>query len=487
MTIGLLRGKKSKSNKVGIVLFCLLTLVIIFASGMQAYSMYEVLCETNTQENLLFSGVSTLILFSLVMGGLRSSNTKRTQDADFLLSLPIKKSTIVLSKTVGKYFYDFFFDFCIFAPYIIIGAVKVGYSALVIFMGIFICFLMPFLSVGLTFIVDFIVQRIFNKSKYSGILKSIFSLLLFCAIFFWYYLSENNFLTRCLTGFIYTPNYKNILGTLGLTIGVFFVGILLFTLTFGRSTSRFKSKTKKVNFSKPRSPFSLLLRKETAYYFSTPVYFINTIIGPFMMILGLVIVLTLQLDLSGEVMSLSSKDFIALIAAIALSAMSASSTISASSISLEGKNLWLLKSSPVKEKDVFLSKITLHNLVILPAIIVSAVTLFIMLNMSLAQFFEMLILPTLVTILGSVLGLYYNLCFPILDYESETKVIKQSLSVFLTMFSLLPVSALPIILIKLTPLLPLQVFYVSLIFDFILCIVFTFLVFTDGVKRFRKL
>ena len=46
-----------------------------------------------------------------------------------------------------------------------------------------------------------------------------------------------------------------------------------------------------------------------------------------------------------------------------------------SSISIEGKNLWILKSSPLEVKDIFISKIAVNIILLVPAIIFDTIML----------------------------------------------------------------------------------------------------------------
>lgn len=102
-----------------------------------------------------------------------------------------------------------------------------------------------------------------------------------------------------------------------------------------------------------------------------------------------------------------------------------------SSISLEGKSLWIMKSLPITIKQIFWSKILLNVVVIM---IPSSISL-LMLGLTFG-FNPLYYLTGLLFIIASALGvsmfgLLMNLFFPKLEYENEQEVIKQSLAAFL--------------------------------------------------------
>ena len=57
-----------------------------------------------------------------------------------------------------------------------------------------------------------------------------------------------------------------------------------------------------------------------------------------------------------------------------------------------------------------------------------------------------MIVPALMTLFGALLGVVTNLHFPKFDYINETAVIKNSMSVMITMFASWAVLAAPVIL-----------------------------------------
>ena len=103
-----------------------------------------------------------------------------------------------------------------------------------------------------------------------------------------------------------------------------------------------------------------------------------------------------------------------------------------SSISLEGKSLWIIKMLPVSTSKIFASKIMVNLTVLLPTAIIVCTFFGIYLKLSLVNFIFTYLISFAYSIFTSVLGLLLNLLFPKFDYDNEVRVIKQSLAVFLS-------------------------------------------------------
>ena len=138
--------------------------------------------------------------------------------------------------------------------------------------------------------------------------------------------------------------------------------------------------------------------------------------------------------------------------AIALCFLCATDVISAPSISLEGKTLWLLKSLPVKPRTILMSKVNLHLVIALPPTLIASVCCIIALpDDGAADAAAVVLLPALMCVFGALLGVVTNLRFPKFDYINETAVIKNSASVVIAMFGSWAVLAAPAILYFVLP------------------------------------
>ena len=96
----------------------------------------------------------------------------------------------------------------------------------------------------------------------------------------------------------------------------------------------------------------------------------------------------------------------------------------AASLSLEGKNRWIMCSAPTQARTVYNSKIAVNLTVILPVLYISAIFIRIAIPCSLMQTVLMFLIPTVYAFFISVLGIYLNIKFPKYDWTSEYYAVK---------------------------------------------------------------
>jgi len=118
--------------------------------------------------------------------------------------------------------------------------------------------------------------------------------------------------------------------------------------------------------------------------------------------------------------------------AVFIFSLSLTSTTS-SSISIEGKQFWILKSLPCSEKKVFFAKIFVNLFITVPFLVVDIIIAIVALKISVLHALFVFLIPLLLLLFTSFTGLYVNLLFPRFDYENDTKVVKQSISVLVSM------------------------------------------------------
>lgn len=104
------------------------------------------------------------------------------------------------------------------------------------------------------------------------------------------------------------------------------------------------------------------------------------------------------------------------------------------SLSLEGKNLWLLASFPVKSGTVFKAKIVMNLILALPSVLFASVMCMIRFRMDVQWAMIAVIIPVLYSLTAAVGGMFVNIHFPNFVWTNEAAVVKQSASVMVTVF-----------------------------------------------------
>ena len=187
-----------------------------------------------------------------------------------------------------------------------------------------------------------------------------------------------------------------------------------------------------------------MVRKEWKQYTSSSVYVINTGIGVLLLIVASVALLINKdavlsgvqgIGLAGEILP-----YLIPFAAAFFLAMTNTADVS---ISLEGRQLPLLKSLPLRPMTIFQGKILLNLMLTAPAVLISMPVLAAAMGLTLYQAVLGLLLLLEYAVLFAALGIAINLCFPNFDWSSDVAVVKQSMASFVGIFSGFLLAAVP--------------------------------------------
>jgi ABC-2 type transport system permease protein len=227
-------------------------------------------------------------------------------------------------------------------------------------------------------------------------------------------------------------------GVLSLAAGIKFKYLNTFLL------KKASSKAYRAGKERRGTPFLALYEKELRRYFSSVIYVVNTGFGMVLLTVFSFAVLFVSQDKIDALLGMEGsvnllKDYLPEIVSFCVSM----TCISASSISLEGKNIWLLKSLPLPAKKIFHSKIAVNLTMTVPFAVADGILLSLGFKLSYGEIASILLFPVSVSLYISIAGIYFNLLFPKLDWTTEVAVIKQSMAVVVTMFSGMAVSFLP--------------------------------------------
>lgn len=176
-----------------------------------------------------------------------------------------------------------------------------------------------------------------------------------------------------------------------------------------------------------RPPLISLTLREFRRYFASGTYVSNTIIGP---ILGTIMSAALcftEQDLIREILPID----VALLAPFLVAGIFTMMTPSSVSISMEGRQLWLLKTLPLSTGTILDAKLMMNLLLLLPFWLISELLLTIGLRPGPAELFFQILIPAEIILFSCVFGIRVNLALPLLEWENETAVVKQSASALL--------------------------------------------------------
>ena len=445
-------------------------ILFVLALGAIFVFMFTSLSINTTNEALkfgepvvsLYLTASMSLLFVILMTITKSTAISKNNDDELLLSLPVSKTSIVCAKV----FYDYLFDFAVvlltlLPSFIVYVCLVPGASVFIIIRGLIVIITLPMLSSALGYFLSLFFSFLSRRFKHYGIIQSIitvFILILFLAAYYGIaFISTNSSVegTNIIIGlepvqwivkFINNSHILSLIYILLCTIVPFILCIIVKARLLGVTINKYKTKKNTLTFKESSATYALF-KREASRYFSIPVYVINTIFGGILLLIIGIILVGVGTDyidnllVSAGVGSFSEYYFIIVFMIMQFSLSTISLT--SSSISLEGKTLWILQAHPVSTKDIFKAKVLFNVVVAATPSVITSVLISIALGYIYLPF--LIIVSIISSYIVSTLGLFINLMYPKLEWENVQESIKQSISVLISMGLNLIVLILPIV------------------------------------------
>lgn len=517
-------NKKFSSSNIpktifNIILALLVSVVVIAYSALYSYLATSFAKEYNLEQYIpmLFYLVTQLFIFMFSIYRVKSMLFD-SSDNDMLFSMPLKPQTILASRMLTLLSVNYVLTILIYAPSLVIYGMVSQITITYILGAVISVIFLPFIPTVLSSIVGYIIAFVSSKVNSKKIIETIVTFIMFILVFVGVSQIQsfgtifinnvetidmvlNNILIfpGLLFKAMYNSNILALIAYIVLNIILFFVFCFILSKGYKNIINRLKEikKVKKkgeVKFEKTNNITLTLIKKEFRRYISIPVYVVNTFFGMILLILfaGSTIFIdktTIMNELfntsQNAQMGLTIFPFIIMVIAFTM----LMSNTAGSSISLEGKNLWILKTLPVDIKKVLKSKVLFNILVILPISIISLVIVFFTFNLTLTELLIGILFEILISIFVGEFGIIINLKYPKINYINETQVVKQSLSSFLcVMLPMVVIMVMPIIYFIASYTISINVF-VMIICGILLLInaLFYLLINTWGVKKFNKL
>ena len=419
------------------------------------------------------------------------------KDYDLLMSLPISRNIVITSKIVSLYIFNLIYAFVIMIPGYIayISYVNLPYD------GIFflLLFTIPIIPILLSIIVGIILSWIisFFKNKNIGSYIAYFMLIIviFSISFITNEINEMELVNKSINlvdrfshfypfatlfvNLLNNFNFFNLLIYLFLPIILMMLFIFFINKGYIPLRSRLLKQSIKNDYEvsgyKINSPLKGLYYKELKKYFSNSLYVINTAFGSIILIfLILSFLLFNDYMITRFTKLLNMNEIVKSNIFMIFSLLCVLSSTTNSSISLEGKSLWIMKMLPVSSDKIFLSKILVNLTILIPTVIIGGVFFGVYLHLTIVPFIFILLMPLSYSLFTSIMGLLLNLVFPKFYFDNEIRVIKQSLPVFLSILIGILVVLVPFKLMDTTLDSIIVITSVIILIDIILAIVLHF-------------
>lgn len=513
-----LRYTKSKTEKakmiaMGILIIYAATVSIGFSSW-YAFMLATGLENIGKLELLPLFGLTLISIIIVIFSTYSIQGSLFTaKDYSLLFSLPIKPLTILLSKLFFTYFMNCLVTATFFIPLMIIYYLKTACSPWMFVMLIFAIILVPLLPTLIATLLAYGTSFIASRSKKHGSMVVLFLMITLTLIAFVLQLNANQLLPLLLTHQemifhsikrFYPPAYYLTTALVNLDIMALIsfslysilptaVILALLAKSLKKIVAKLGETHQMANYTlghlKTKSAVKALYYKEFKRYFASPIYVMNTSMGMLLVVImaiGSFFFSPDQIEALLQIPELQPYLVGGLVTILAGSA--ALSFTSSVSISIEGKNLWIVKSLPIAPTTIFVAKILLNLTVCLPPILLASLLFVFNFKLGLLDLFYLLSIPSLYALLTATSGLLVNLFFPKLDWSSETAVVKQSASSMISMFLGMGLIGTPVILFFLLRPQNLTPFFLGVLVILILlnslCL---YLIKTIGIKRFNKI
>lgn len=463
---------RSTGSIVGIIILFLFVFLsmggMFFSTGISMTLMLfdsETGSSTLTPEAGLWIVLLLMALFSVMFGTFGSvfstyASVYMAKDNEFLLSLPIRPSAILVSRLSGVVFMSFLYTAVAWLP-ALAGVLVSGVFALsaqLIILGILTLLTLTMFVTFLSCILGWVISLIAKKLKRKSFLIVIVALGFF-VLYYMFAFRMHSIMTslaanaeaigETVSGRL-VPLYW--LGTgAGGNIGGFLLALLivaaLCALTFFVMTVSFlptvtavggeKSKAYKAESVRSSKLSVALLGKEFKRFTSSANLMLNTGFGAFMMPILIILLIVNRERVSNlpAAVGLSGDSLLPVIVTAGLLFCMFLDVLCASSVSLESKNIWILRSLPCPSAEVLKAKFRTQFLLnIVPAAVCCVVAMTVLGIGPLTQILAVLLLAS-AEWLSAGFCLSMNLCFPYLNWTNEAYAVKQGTSVLICTFA----------------------------------------------------
>ena len=440
-----------------------LALTIVGALGLSSIYSINMLKSLDPSQYYLVPYVFALASCFLIV--VSSSSTKGFlfgfKDFDLLMSLPIKKEYIMLTKLFGFIMSQFLYVVLTMVPALLIYGIYAGMDFnfyLLSFLGLPFFY---FIAILISVIIGLLIKYLSGKSKYENLFSTIMSILFTVLIFFIsfkmndidkvsfmkYVVSFIDYIKLFLpTVYLYingsiNSNYLQVIISVFINLSILMLTTILFSKSFLKLNSinneGYKVKNFKIKNSTLNSTRITLFKKEMFRFLSNFMYVLNMSMGTIMLVIGSFYLLFNQNIISEILMEVNlilDVNTLPVYLLALITVLSSMTCITCVSISLEGLQIWISKTLPIDTFEIFLSKILVNFIIIVVPSLLSYSIFIVLFKIDLYWLIVGLIYIVLLAMFVSMIGIIINLFFPKINFDREIQVIKQSISSFVGIF-----------------------------------------------------
>lgn len=469
-------GEKVKAGLMGLVIIYAIC-AVTFTMFLLSYQLGNILEKMNLLELLISSSILQTTLFALFMSVYKIPGYLYTfKDYDMLMALPLKPSAILTSKMIFVYLSNLGVAIVVGIPPLVVYGLKTSAGLLYYIFVAISSFFIPLIPIAIGAVFAYFLGRISSKFRSTNVFLLVGSLVLFLAIMGGSTmvsrvdanLVQNSiptvttindilFWTKIYITALKDTDIISLLTFVVISILIFAIFIVVFSAGFKSINSKMSEKFKASNYKMTTltvsSPLKAIYMKELKFYFSSYIYVMNTGFGIIMMTIFSFATAVFGKETVSKVLEIPMIDAYLPLMIILIFVFCINFTFTtAASISLEGKNLWIVKSLPISEESILLSKILVNLTLTIPALIINTSVISFALKFNAATVLAVFSVSLMYCFLQPIIGILLNLFFPKLEWTTHVAVVKQSASSLLaTLFGFITIAVPAIIFILLKP------------------------------------
>lgn len=402
---------------------------------------------------IVFAGLAGMLTFFSAIN--QSKSVYIGDDYDLLITLPLKKSHIIISKIFTLYLIELLFSALIMIPNGIAIIVITG-NVEIMFISFLLAFMIPIVPIAVASIISLGLTLLTARFKYGNII----SIILYIPVVV--LMSLMGFFLRNGTGDQFSAmgnvikwfnpsiillemtysmnNYLFLVAFVASNALILAISIALLSLFFSKLHELVTSvRMKNVYVRKElkiKDEFKSLLGIEFKRLFNSRIYLLNSVMGAIMCIFA-VIMTVVSTNKFNEITDPEALRIISLVMGpTMITVMMFVLTISnpsAASISMEGKTFWIVKTLPISFKKYMYVKLLPTYIIFIPAALISSTIVVIMYHTDILGIIMTYIIPILAVIFSGLLGLIFNMQHPKFKWSNEQEVTKSGLPIILTM------------------------------------------------------
>lgn len=451
------RAKKMRFIGLSLVWFLVIAMVVLyvgaFSCGLAILGMADIV------PMYLYAVASLLILvFSFFKAG---STLFAMKGYEMMVSLPVSRAAVIVSRFLCMYLMNLLMGLLIMLPGLVCYGYFVRPSA-----GFYAVFLLgslflPLLPLTVSSILGAVITAVSSRSRHKSLIETVLMMAVVVGVLgvSLFLPGEESQITEEIfrnlaetlsqqIGSLYPPSvwFADALSgdamalcmMIGVPTVIFAVFVLILQKYFQRICAAIHAVTTKNDYQmthlQKSSHVVALWRRELKRYFSSSVYVTNTLVGYVMAVIASAAICFMGLDRMVAYMGLPGVGAVIVrCLPYGLSCLLCMTSITACSISMEGNTFWQVQTLPVTAKDFYDSKILANLSVAVPFYVLSVILLIVAVRPTGFSLVWLVVLPAGYVLFSCVIGITINLLFPVLNWEQEVRVVKQSASMLVSM------------------------------------------------------